>query len=206
MKKIIILIILLLIIFCSALFFFFRGAGTEYQHDADIVRLHHIEYYGNLIEEYFEKTGYYPLTSTNSNDNQAYVVIATNSQDIAASDYISHIPYEVTAIDDELFFKEIEEVLGRDVEKKYDPQTQTAFLPNFYVYNLLLDDGIYNFNVSTYYNYGVGIQLSDTYTKLEITNNPNSRQGYLLQELLADSNFQQARDATPLRDYFIEQY
>lgn len=52
----------------------------KFQEDADIIRLRHLEYYGNLLLEYHDKAGKYPFIGVN--DVPAYVHIATPMQKI----------------------------------------------------------------------------------------------------------------------------
>ena len=48
-----------------------------YQDDCDVVRLQHLSYYGNLIEEYKLKVGKYPFEGENQ---QVYSLIYNNEQ------------------------------------------------------------------------------------------------------------------------------
>ncbi|MBV1877713.1 MAG: hypothetical protein KUG79_08730 [Pseudomonadales bacterium] len=43
------------------------GTSRDFQHDADIVRLKHIFYLGDLIEKYYAQTGNYPLVPHKKN-------------------------------------------------------------------------------------------------------------------------------------------
>ena len=48
-----------------------------YQDDCDVVRLQHLSYYGNLIEEYKDKVGKYPFEGE---EQQVYAFIYNKNQ------------------------------------------------------------------------------------------------------------------------------
>ena len=54
------------------------GIEKKLQDDCDIERLKHLAYYGNLIEEYKEKTGHYPLQ--NGSEKETYTLIFNGIQ------------------------------------------------------------------------------------------------------------------------------
>ena len=49
------------------------GMEEKYQHDADIFRLRHIKYFGNLIEEFHQKTGAYPLQGKSKHPHYVHI-------------------------------------------------------------------------------------------------------------------------------------
>ena len=60
------------------------GLEKELQDDCDIVRLNHLKYYGELLEEYKIKTGHYPFQE--NSQTQIYAFIYNNIQKEYASD------------------------------------------------------------------------------------------------------------------------
>jgi len=52
--------------------------SSDFQSDADILRLQHLEYYGTLLTEYYSKTGTYPFVG--EIDVPAYIFVASPEQ------------------------------------------------------------------------------------------------------------------------------
>lgn len=52
--------------------------SSDFQSDADILRLQHLEYYGTLLTEYHSKTGTYPFVG--EIDVPAYIFVASPEQ------------------------------------------------------------------------------------------------------------------------------
>ncbi len=63
---------------------FTKGTSSEYQHDADIVRLNDLEELWNLVTAYKEKTGKFPLER--DSEKPHYVEIASKEQKKALKD------------------------------------------------------------------------------------------------------------------------
>lgn len=142
------------------------ATSSSFQNDADIVRLQHLEYYGNLLIEYHEKTGTYPFIG--ELNVPAYVFVASPEQ----KDDIGGGPtYDHRVADFKFLVEEFESALGRDIKEYYDPQYEPDKKPNFYIY--MVDGNTYNFAVHTNQNYVFSNAVSKGYNKIEITNNTN---------------------------------
>ncbi len=163
----------------------------EYQHDADIFRLRHLEYFGGLIEEYHQKTGKYPLQG--NSEYQNYVYIAAPHQQKYANE---GPPYKHDVTDVESFRKELEKGLGRRIDFKFDPQKVPVHAPNFYIY--MIEGDRYFFAVHLYNKFPFSTPVGKHYNKLEITNEEPNRHGlWRLNELVADAGFKMALNKTP---------
>ena len=106
------------------------GTSSDYQHDADIVRLKHLKYLGSIIEEYKAKTEKYPLQNNTSIQN--YVHIASPLQQKYAQD---GPPFEHIKTDVSKFQSELEKGLGRKVNMLFDTQlvpVNKNFFPPLY--------------------------------------------------------------------------
>jgi hypothetical protein len=168
----------------------------EYQHDADIFRLRHIKYFGELIEEYHQKTGKYPLQG--DSETQHYVLIAAPHQ----QKYAQGTPPQFELTDVESFRSVLEKGLGRDVEFKFDPQKVPVGAPNFYIY--MIEDDSFFFAVHLYNGRSFTNPLDKHYHKLEITNEePNRRGLWKLEDLLKDEDFQEALNDQPQKEGFF---
>jgi hypothetical protein len=169
---------------------------TGYQHDADIFRLRHLKYFGELIEEYHQKTGKYPLQGDSK--TQHYVLLAAPHQ----RKYTQGTPAQFKVTDVEKFRVILKEGLGREIEFKFDPQKVPVGAPNFYIY--MIEDDSFFFAVHLYNSRSFTNPLGKHYHKLEITNEePNRRGLWKLGELLNDKEFQLAVKENPHKeDYF----
>jgi len=175
----------------------------EYQHDADIFRLRHLKYFGELIEEYHQKTGKYPLHG--ESETQHYVLIAAPHQ----QKYAEGTPPQFKVTDVESFRSVLKTGLGRDIEFKFDPQKVPVGAPNFYIY--MIEGDSFFFAVHLYNGRAFTNPLGKHYHKLEITNEePNRRGLWKLEELLKDKDFQEALNEQPQKEGFFlsleEQY
>lgn len=169
-----------------------------YQHDADIFRLRHLKYFGELIEEYHQKTGKYPLQGDAK--TQHYVLVAAPHQ----QEYAQGTPpqFKVTGV--EAFRSVLKEGLGRDIDFKFDPQKVPVSAPNFYIY--MIEGESYFFAVHLYNERSFTNPLGKHYHKLEITNEePNRRGLWNLEDLLKDKDFQAAFNETPEKEGFFLQ-
>jgi hypothetical protein len=160
-----------------------------YQHDADIFRLKHLEYYGNLIEEYHQKTGKYPLQG--ECDTQHYVLIAAPYQ----QKYAQGTPPQFKVTDIERFRDVLEEGLGREVRFKFDPQKVPTGAPNFYIY--MVQDDVYFFAIHLNQEFPFTNPIAKHYNKMEITNNPFARGQWKFRDLLANQSFLEAINEAP---------
>jgi hypothetical protein len=182
---------------------FAEKMDKDYQHDADIFRLRHLKYLGELIEEYHRKTGIYPLQG--DSETPHYVLLAAPHQ----KKYAQGTPasFKVTEVD--AFRARLKEGLGRDIEFKFDPQKVPVGAPNFYIY--MIEDHSFFFAVHLYNGRSFANPLDKHYHKLEITNEEPSRRGlWKLDDLLKDPDFQAAVNERPIKEEFFlhleEQY
>lgn len=141
------------------------GTSSSFQSDADIIRLKHLEYYGNLLLEYNAKTGTYPFIG--EIDVPAYVHIASPHQ---KDDIQGGPPFEHRTADFKYLVEEFESVLGRDIEEYYDPQYEPNSKPNFYIY--MVDKESYYLAIHTHEAFPFSNPIAKGYNKVEITNNP----------------------------------
>lgn len=135
--KILIALFLLCATACSADLF------KQFQEDADLIRLEHLEYWTGLVEEYHQKTGHYPFQQDVETDKDIVLVrIATRQQmsylasgganydkrlDNNASGFFKERPVKQ-------FVAELETVLGRPLDEKYDIQKVPTSSPVGYFY------------------------------------------------------------------------
>lgn len=161
-------------------------AASNFQNDADIIRLNHIEYYGNLLMEYHEKTGTYPFIG--KADVPIYVFVASPHQ---VDDIKGGPPYAHRTAEFKYLVEELRAVLGRDIKEYYDPQYEPDSKPNFYIY--MVDGKTYNFAIHTHQAYPFSNPVADGYNKVEITNNPNGSPHLIEpQKLFAREDFRMA--------------
>lgn len=126
-------IIVSIIVILTLVFFIMYNRYSEqeerYQTDADIVRLHHLDYYARLLEEYKEKAGTYPFQYLYPENVPVYSFIMTDEQEFDMKQF----PF--VNINDYDFFAELERVLDREIDEKYDPQRVSSNgCPVFYTY------------------------------------------------------------------------
>jgi len=121
----------------------FQRAIQQFQRDADVVRLEHILYWSELIEEYHKQKGSYPFqTQLEENDFAILVKIATKIQrqfiSPGSKDYNSELDMNATGQFKELpvskFISELENVLGREIKEHYDIQKAPTVSPVGYYY------------------------------------------------------------------------
>jgi hypothetical protein len=175
----------------------------KYQHDADIYRLRHLKYFGELINEYHNKTGKYPLQGESK--TQHYVLIAAPHQ----QKYAKGTPEQFDVTEVEEFRSILEKGLGRKVDFKFDPQKVPNGAPNFYIY--MIDGDSFFFAVHLNRERTFANPLGKHYHKLEITNEePNRRGLWQFDVLLKDTDFQNAMNEEPYKkdwmDHLEEQY
>lgn len=114
-----------------------------FQHDADLARLEHLEYWTGLIEEFEAKTGRFPLSERLTQDNSIGLVrIATHEQskylDPESEEYLSALDNNHGGRFDEFkvsdFVSELENGLSRSIDEKYDIQRVPTSSPVWYNY------------------------------------------------------------------------
>ena len=170
---------------------------NQYQHDADIFRLRHLKYYGELLEEYHKKTGTYPLQG--DSEGQHYVLVAAPHQ----KKYTDGLPEELPVTDVESFRAVLKKGLGRDIEFKFDPQKVPVDAPNFYIY--MIEGDTFFFAVHLYHRRSFSNPLGRHYHKLEITNAEPNRKGlWKMEALLKDRDFQKALNEKPHKADFFQ--
>ena len=173
MKKPLLAILLILPFLAHANIFemFTKGTSSEYQHDADIVRLNDLEAMWNLVNEYKKKTGKYPLEGESSKPH--YVEIATKQQ---AAGLNSQPPFPIAKTSPKEFQTILREELGTDVDLPFDPQKVGDSKPALYLYMIQGDRFVLAIHVHEEYSFSK--QVGRYYNKIEVSN-----QAYLPQEI-----------------------
>ncbi|MEP6344027.1 MAG: hypothetical protein ABJ275_12005 [Maricaulaceae bacterium] len=175
------------------------AALKNFQKDADIIRLKHLQYYGNLLIEYHEKTGTYPFMG--AVDVPVYVYVASPQQ---VDDIQGGPPYAHKVARFKDLIREFEAVLGRDIKEYYDPQYEPDLKPNFYLYVVQRD--VYFFAVHTSEAYAFSNSVSQGYNKTEITNAKNGPSHFIEPEtLFSSAAFKRATSKTVSKPTFFEQ-
>ncbi|MEH6477883.1 MAG: hypothetical protein V7727_19490, partial [Sneathiella sp.] len=126
------------------------GMEQSYQRDADQVRLEHLVYWTGLVEEYEEKTGYYPFQKNlNSGQSHGLVRILTKNQqqyfDPNSNQYVAEFDNNTgnsrfKSFSVAQFVSELESKLGREIDEKYDIQKVPTSIPLGYQY-FVSEDG-----------------------------------------------------------------
>lgn len=164
-----------------------------YQNDADIFRLRHLQYFGELIEEFHEKSGKYPLQGKSQLDNYVHIAAPHQQKYVTGGP-----PYEHEVTDMEVFREELQSVLGRSVDLRFDPQKVPLFAPNFYIYMIRGND--YFFAIHLYSGYSFTNSVDKHYNKLEITSAQQRRQGlWGFRDLASNAGFTAAVQQVPHR-------
>ncbi len=151
---------------------FYRQREDMYQHDADIVRMKHFDYYARLLTEYYSRNGKYPFQ--NEKDVPVYVFILTSFQEQRFEDTN---PYRHYTIRDTQFFEELSRGLGRKIPERYDPQKVSGdSRPTMYIYMVEGDSfyfavHLYNANPFTKY-------VGEYYYKLELSNTDDEKNNF----------------------------
>ena len=137
--------------------------SAAFQKDADIVRLKHLKYYGELIGKYYVAKGKYPFQGKES--NSIYVYIANDEQK-EATEGGPNCPHVIISLAE--FIAEIESVLGHEIAEYYDPQYRGDYKPNFYMYMVYQD--AYFFSIQVHQPFPFAKKVSEFYYKVEISN------------------------------------
>jgi hypothetical protein len=147
--------------------------SEAFQHDADVLRLEHIEYWSGLFEEYEEKEGHYPFQDALENPSELGLVkIVTKKQNEylqkGTKDYREDLDMNATGRFTEKSVSELvvelERVLERTIPEKYDIQSVPTRSPIGYYY-FFANDGYLIW--TTYFSGGVtpiSTLLFDGYT------------------------------------------
>ncbi len=136
-----------------------------FQLDADVIRLKHLRYYGDLIEEYRTRTGNYPFMD--EADVPLYVHIASPEQEKYAQ---MNPPYKHKKKSFRELVALLEQGLDREVPEYYDPQKVPVDRPNFYIY--MANQGSYFLAVHVYQPYDFSNYIAKNYNKVEVSNTP----------------------------------
>ncbi|MCA9409552.1 MAG: hypothetical protein KC733_12735 [Candidatus Omnitrophica bacterium] len=169
-----------------------------FQNDADIYRLRHIKYYGELIEEYYSKVGKYPFEG--DEDVPIYSFVANDMQKKFTE---KGAPYPHKRYEFKRFISTLEEGLGREIKEYYDPQLSPVNTPNFYIYKIY--DNTYYFAVHISKHYGFATKIAEHYYKVEITNRPvEGQRAFGLYELISNKNYQEVINSKPVKQGFFE--
>jgi hypothetical protein len=137
MNKLVVLVGLVWLTGCGAV----QNMEDQYQHDADIFRVMHLIEWAEIIEAYHDKAGHYPLQDRAEGDTVVLVQIATREQqeylDPANPKYLRDLDNkgpEFTVVSVKDFVAEIEDVLERDIDERYDPQRVPNGAPTYLSY------------------------------------------------------------------------
>ncbi|MDD4295131.1 MAG: hypothetical protein PHP69_06430 [Candidatus Omnitrophica bacterium] len=169
-----------------------------FQDDADIYRLRHVKYYGELIEEYQKKVGKLPFQG--EADVPINVFIANSEQEQYVKDE-NPFPHETRSC--KSFIEELEKGLGRKIDEYYDPQFAPVDKPNFYIY--MVEDDTYYFAVHISQYYGFAYKVGEHYYKVEITNKPVlGCRAFALNDLVANEKYTIVAEAVPMKEEFFE--
>jgi len=136
-SNIIIILITLFLSACSG------SPMDEFQEDADLIRLEHLEYWTEMLNQYHQIKGQYPFQEqTKEGGNIVLVKIATKQQlqylSTGGTNYDKRLDNNQTAYFKERtvkeFITEMESGLGHEIEEKYDIQKVPTSSPVGYYY------------------------------------------------------------------------
>jgi hypothetical protein len=130
------------------LFIFFISACSgipmkQFQEDADLIRLEHLEYWTEIIDKYYKIKGNYPFQGEVKNSEDIVLVkIATKQQmqylSSGGDKYEKRLDNNQSGYFKERsvkeFVTELESVLGTEIEEKYDIQKVPTSSPVGYYY------------------------------------------------------------------------
>ena len=172
------------ILACIVSFYFSITLPEQaYQDDCDIIRLQHLIYYGQLIEEYKLKVRKYPFEGENQ---QVYAFIYNKNQKEYCNDTN---PYSHIQKSPAEFFSELEKGLGHQIDQLFDPQYVPSGRPVFYIY--MIDGEQYFFAVHLSKKYPFSKKIASKYYKTEISNiSDEEYQFYRVEELEKNEAFQ----------------
>ncbi|MCF7920886.1 MAG: hypothetical protein K9N06_13325 [Candidatus Cloacimonetes bacterium] len=136
----------------------------------DGVRLRHLRYYGDVLEEYYKIAGKYPFEG--EADVPIYVKIISEFQ---TEKVMEEVPPEYIRKSAKEFQKELEKVLDRSVSLRYDPKDIRDQAPVNYSYTI--DGSVFYFAVFLSSRLEVSRKITEKCNKLELTNKPVLNQG-----------------------------
>lgn len=134
------LFVLVAVIFSSTSL---ANPAEEFQEDADLLRLEHLEYWTLLLEQYHQKNGYYPFQPEAEESGDIILVkIATKQQlsflSAGGANYDKRLDNNQSGYFKERsvkeFVEELERALARELEEKYDIQKVPTESPVGYYY------------------------------------------------------------------------
>jgi hypothetical protein len=135
--KLFIILVTCFISACSA------NPMKQFQEDADLIRLEHLEYWTEIIDKYYQVKGSYPFQSDiQKSEDIILVKIATKQQmqylSPGGDKYERRLDNNQSGYFKERFVKdfvaELESVLGQEIEEKYDIQKVPTSSPVGYYY------------------------------------------------------------------------
>ncbi|SMF69618.1 hypothetical protein SAMN02745866_04359 [Alteromonadaceae bacterium Bs31] len=135
--KLFIILVISFISACSA------DPAKQFQEDADLIRLEHLEYWTEIIEKYHQVKGSYPFQSEiPKSEDIVLVKIATKQQmqylSLGGDKYDKRLDNNQSGYFKERSVRdlvaEIESVLGYEIEEKYDIQKVPTSSPVGYYY------------------------------------------------------------------------
>lgn len=131
----------------SVILLFVSACATNpvrlFQEDADLIRLEHLEYWTQLIDQYQQDKGYYPFQQEVKESEEIVLVkIATKQQmsylSASGANYDKRLDNNQSGHFKERgvkqFIAEIETALGHEIEEKYDIQKVPTSSPVGYYY------------------------------------------------------------------------
>ena|SRR5688572_6027950 len=188
-----------LILVASFIWWTFSATAEQFQRDADVIRLRHLQHYGQLIEEYREKTGRVPFQG--AAEIPIYVNIANHQQAKYAS---KGPPTQHKLMSTAGFVSELESGIGRAIIERYDPQWVPTRKPNFYIY--MVNRDYYFFAVHLHQPFPFAKRIADHYYKAEISNAANAQNKAALPEkLFASPEFVTAVNRPMIKPEFFNQ-
>ena len=145
--------------------FVYNYFENQYQKDADIIRVHHFDYYAKLLTEYYELNGKYPFQY--EKEVPLYCYILTSFQE-ERSNYLFG-DRDIEYIDDKYFFEELSKGLNRNIDEKYDPQkVSTDGRPTAYIY--MVDGDYFFFAIHLHNRNDLTKFVGKNYYKMELSN------------------------------------
>lgn len=177
---------------------FSSGTSSELQHDLDIARLNDLKVLGGHIESYYRQTGKYPLQGASERPNYVYIATKEQRQYVQGGPPYPHVNTDVAVL-----IKELERVLGENIEIPFDPQRVPVNKPNFYIY--LVTEDSYFLAVHLFEPYPFAKAIAKHYHKLEVTNVELDRPGaWLYSELMANESYISAASTMPNKPGYVE--
>ena len=204
MKVIVIIPIILLFTFGQAACSDFEGGTYKpMQEDFDKIRLDHILIIADIVNEYKEKTGHFPLE--NYSKKPVYVTIATKEQ-IENDKGRSHVfldlstravdgkipdqPQSAVEVSFQEFMSELEKGLQRPVKIPVDPQKVPVNKPSLYYYTYYL--GVFDVTAFLHNDFSFARNLGKFYNKITVGYRSYPSSGiWAPKDLMAQEEFRQ---------------